>query len=297
VSNPEEGLWAWRQRENNNRMLEWQERGAKGDPDGGVELAYYGGCAFKITAPSGISIMIDPWRNHPLGGWDWFRGEFPEEQVDIGLSSHAHFDHDALHRLNANVLLDRLIGVYEFGDVKITGIAEKHVSDSSHSLYDWVTMTRDLFGIDPTPPNNPRCFDNSLFMIETGGLKIVHWGDNRPNPAEHVWKMLEGTDIVLLPVEGSRHILSYEQADQIMERLDARVGIPHHYFIWDLVRRGSTLHEADEWVGTHESPIQLDSGSVELPTSEVKKMDAKVIHFGDNVNFQKPPTAKGPDQA
>ncbi|MEM1299441.1 MAG: MBL fold metallo-hydrolase, partial [Pseudomonadota bacterium] len=112
------GLWAWRQTSNQNRMIEAQQGVTS---DGPVKLAYFGGSAFRVTAPSGLTIMIDPWRNHPAGKWDWYFHDFPETSVDIGVSTHAHFDHDALHLLDASVLLDRLIGEYRFADVTITG--------------------------------------------------------------------------------------------------------------------------------------------------------------------------------
>jgi len=122
-----EGLSSWKQKENHNRMIALQERALFVEADGAIELAYFGGSAFKITSPAGLTMMIDPWRNPPWGNWDWYLQDFPNVQVDIGLSTHAHFDHDALHALSANMLLDRLTGTYEFADVKIIGIADKHV--------------------------------------------------------------------------------------------------------------------------------------------------------------------------
>ena len=47
--------------------------------------------------------MIDPWRNYPSRTWDWYFHDFPVTLVDVGVSTHAHFDHDALHRLDAHV--------------------------------------------------------------------------------------------------------------------------------------------------------------------------------------------------
>ena len=136
----DEGLWAWKQPENNNHLIALQseppqeQRWLQGE---GVELAYFGGSAFRITAPSGLTMMIDPWRNPPAGNWDWFLYDFPREVVDVALSTHAHFDHDGLHRLSAGVILDRLAGRFTLADVRVTGIADKHVRDSSHNAHDW----------------------------------------------------------------------------------------------------------------------------------------------------------------
>ena len=130
---------------------------------------------------------------------------FPDVAVDIAASTHAHFDHDALHRPDAHVCLDRPIGtVHVFGDVKITGIADKHVSEAPPgSTYDWPEMYLKTSGIDARPPNNPRQFDNTIIIVEMGGMRIMHWGDNRPNPNPHVWEMIGQVDVALLPIDGS----------------------------------------------------------------------------------------------
>lgn len=284
-----DGLWAWKQTENNNRMIAFQEAGACAG-GGTVELAYFGCSCFRITTPAGLSVLIDPWRNPPWGNWDWFLYDFPRLQVDIAASTHAHFDHDALHAVSANTLLDRLVGVYEFADVKITGIADKHVSDSSHNAHDWAEMTRRLTNIVTDPPGNWRSFDNSLLLVETAGLKILHWGDNRPNPPDAVWDRIGRVDIALLPIDGSQHVLSYAQAAEVIERLDASIIVPHHYYTWDVMTRGSTLLAADAWVKAKEDARWLSEGAVMLAPDYVKAQRRKVMYFGGNVAFAKPST-------
>jgi len=70
------GLNVWQMTSNHNRMIELQ---ADSSPprDGPVELAYYGSSAFKITSPRGVSVMIDPWRDHPSRTWDWYFLQIP----------------------------------------------------------------------------------------------------------------------------------------------------------------------------------------------------------------------------
>jgi L-ascorbate metabolism protein UlaG (beta-lactamase superfamily) len=235
-----DGLWAWKQHDNNNHMIALQEAAPQPGTDAAVELAYFGGSAFRITAPSGLTMMIDPWRNPPWGNWDWYLYDFPAERVDIALSTHAHFDHDAVHALSADVILDRLIGTYSFADVRITGIADKHVHETSHNAHDWADKTRRLTNMRTDPPDNWRSYDNSLLLIEVAGLRILHWGDNRPDPPEDVWRRLGAIDIALMPIDGSQHVLSYEQVARIVARLQAKVIVPHHYYVWDITTRGST---------------------------------------------------------
>ncbi|KIZ47870.1 MULTISPECIES: MBL fold metallo-hydrolase [Rhodopseudomonas] len=284
----DEGLWAWRQTENHNHMIDLQEVVPAVDGEPAVELAYFGASAFRITAPSGLTIMIDPWRNPPWGTWNWYLYDFPEVVVDIAMSTHAHFDHDAVHQLSANVILDRLIGTYQFADVKITGIADKHVSDSTHNAYDWAEMTRRLTPMKTNPPDNCRSFDNCLLVIEVAGLKILHWGDNRPNPPQSVWDKIGEVDIALLPIDGSQHVMSYAQVDEVAERLKARLVVPHHYGVWDVTTRGSTLLPPDTWVNGRADAIWTESGSVRLTPSFVKQQHNRAYCFGEHVAFEKP---------
>lgn len=283
-----DGLWAWKQKENNNRMIAFQQGGTAPVERGTVELSYFGGSCFRITSPAGLSVLIDPWRNPPWGNWDWFLYDFPALQVDVAISTHAHFDHDGLHAVSANVLLDRLVGTYAFADVKITGIADKHVSDSSHNVHDWAEMTRRLTNMKTAPPDNWRSFDNSLIVVEVAGLRILHWGDNRPNPPDAVWDQIGHVDIALLPIDGSQHVLSYPQIADVIAQLGTHIIVPHHYYAWDIMTRGSTLLPADEWVRERPDARWLSEGTVALETDYVKGCAGQVIYFGGNVAFAKP---------
>lgn len=283
----DEGLWAWKQPENNNHLIELQSDLVSPTPDGAVELAYFGGSAFRITSPFGLTMMIDPWRNPPWGNWDWYLYDFPKESVDIALSTHAHFDHDALHLLSAGVILDRLVGTFTLADVTITGIADKHVSDSSHNAYDWADKTRRLTPMKTSPPDNWRSFDNSILLIEVAGLRILHWGDNRPDPPDHVWDRIAEIDIALLPIDGSRHVLSDEQTQLVVSRLKAKVIVPHHYYIWDLTTRGSTLLPPNDWVEAQPKHRWVDGSAIRFRPGDVGNLAGHVLCFGENVAFDK----------
>jgi L-ascorbate metabolism protein UlaG (beta-lactamase superfamily) len=281
------GMQAWRQMSNHNAMIEFQDTKAQSaDPasEGGVEIAFFGSSAFRITTPLGLTLMVDPWRNFPTQKWDWYFRDFPNVAVDIGVSSHAHFDHDALTQLDAHVLLDRLIGTYEFGDLKITGIADKHETDSSQATWDFKRVIMEMDGIDITPPNNPRSWDHCLLLIETGGLRILHWGDNRHNPPARVWERLGRIDILLMPIDQSRHVMGYGMAEAAIDQLQPHVVIPHHYYIFDVIQRQSTLMSAHEWVigRAHEC---LTSAAKVYTRTQLVGLDRMVHYFGEHVAF------------
>src|SRR5579872_3551220 len=112
---------------NDNSLITIQKNG--GDPahPGDVKIEFYGHDAFKITSPTGLTVLTDPWRNDATGAYPkWFLTEFPPLRVDIVVSTHAHFDHDAVERPNGLMVLERLVGQFKLGDVEITGLADKH---------------------------------------------------------------------------------------------------------------------------------------------------------------------------
>lgn len=282
------GLHGWQQSSNHNRMIDLQNRSGDSAGASTVELAYFGSSAFRVISPEGISIMIDPWRNHPLGKWDWYFHDFPLETVDIGVSTHAHFDHDALHRLDAHVLLDRLIGSYTFRDVTITGIADKHATDSQAASYDFKKIIKSFHGVDITPPDNPRSWDNCLIVIETGGLRILHWGDNRHNPPEQIWDALGRIDVLLIPVDNSQHVLSHVMVDSIMERLKPAITVPHHYYIWDIVQRQSTLMPVTDWLDRHSDQVRhVGAASLVLDSGTLDSRKPEIAFFDGHVAFDK----------
>lgn len=280
------GLSAWKRDSNHNHMIQLQSGAVASETDE-VEIAYYGSSAFRITSPNGLSIMIDPWRNHPARGWNWYFNDFPLTKVDIGVSTHAHYDHDALHRLDANVLLDRLIGTFSFSDVVMHGIADKHSTDGCCTLYDYKKVMKELHGVDITPPDNPRSWDNCLIVVETAGLRIVHWGDNRSDPPDEVWDRLSDVDIVLLPVDDSEHVIGFQGIDYIIDRLRPKIIIPHHYYIWDLTQRQSTLLSADKWLSRMPNVKIMEGPRASYTVGNIQNLDRQIHFFGDHVMFDK----------
>lgn len=273
---------AWTQMGNNNHLIELQEAEAgESDAVGDVAIDYYGHCAFKITSPNGVTMMFDPWRNDPSGAWGlWFPAEFPKTVVDIGMSTHAHFDHDAVEQLEATMLLDRMVGQYQFSDVKITGIADKHACVAP-GWYSWTDAIAE-FGQEACPPNNPHHMDMAMYLVETGGLRILIWGDNRPDPPQNVWDQIGQVDVLTLPVDGSQHILSYDQGDEIVAKLNPGIVVPTHYLCEGVSLTLTTLQTADEWVDSQKNKSMIGSGSLVLNKNEVQEMNQEFMYFESN---------------
>jgi L-ascorbate metabolism protein UlaG (beta-lactamase superfamily) len=258
---------------NDNSLIAIQKEG--GDPAraGDVKIEFYGHDAFKITSPKGLTVLTDPWGNDSTGAYPkWFLNDFPALRVDIVISTHAHFDHDAVERPNALIVLERLVGEFKLGDIEITGLAGKHQCDSSSADSQAKTC----------PPNNEIGFDNAIQIIQTGGLRIAIWGDNRAVPDASLDRYLKNVDVLILPVET---VLTRAEADAIIRKYDPEAVIPSHYFLKGLTTDTSGLEPADGWVNDQEKAHpadvrRLDSAELTLNSAVLKGPHLKVYYFG-----------------
>lgn len=280
-----EGSVAQTQKMNNDRVMAIQYYGGVRPSTGEVTITFYGSSAFEITSPRGVEVFIDPWRNDPTGIWGmWYQMEMPITQTDVALVTHAHFDHDAYNRLEANAILDRMAGTWELGDVKVLGIAEKHVCEPQ-GKYPYRSAIIAYIDEDPCPPGETQQWNNNLFIVETGGLRILHWGDNRQNPPDYIWDWIGDIDIALLAVSDDGHILSKDWTDVIMKKMNAKIVIPHHYYVEGIgVPNAGGLEPAIEWTKTHPHTL-LDSHTATFTMDSVKDMMGHVMYFGDHVPF------------
>ena len=292
------GSLAFLQLSNNDRLIAAQKYGGLRESTGEVEISFFGMCAFRITTPKGLEIVIDPWRNAPGFIGYWFLVDFPITRCDIGMSTHAHGDHDALHRLDAGMILDRMGGTFELGDVKITGILDKHMCEPQNDLYT-SEMVLQMFGKQTRPPGETMEWCNSMFLIETGGLRILHWGDNRQNPPDDVWDMIQDIDIALLPVSDDGHILTPRWGVKIAEKLNAKVVIPHHYYVEGLNAPNAGWELPAAQFTRMLDHTFLDSHTVSLSPEKIKDYKQHVMYFGEHTVTEifkwTPPDYLGPN--
>ena len=271
---------SWQFSENNNRITDAQRDGGDSSKPGKVKLTYYGHMAFKITSPQGLEILFDPWRNDPSGAWGlWFPQPFPEIKVDMVLSTHAHFDHDAVYRPHAVMVLERLAGKYTLGDVTLTGLADKHVC-TAPGWYQW-DLSAEEFDQDFCPPSNHLHMDNFIQLIETGGITIAHWGDNRAQPAPFVDQALQGVDILIVPVDESLHLLSEADIDAAIARYNPKIVIPAHYRMKVASSVLTTLGTADWWVSKQKDVVRMTEPTLELSPETIESYTGRIIYFGD----------------
>ena len=267
---------------NDNSLISVQKQGGDPTRTGDVNLEFYGHDAFKITSPAGLTVLTDPWRNDSTGLYPkWFLNEFPSIRVDIVLSTHAHFDHDAVDRPSGLVVLERLVGQFRLGDIEVVGLADKHKCESTpdHDS-DSTSATR----AETCPPNNVIEFDNAIQIIETGGLRIAIWGDNRAAPDPSLDHYLRNVDVLILPIET---VLTRDEVDAILRKYDPKAIIPAHYFLNGLTTDVSGLESADAWVHdqekVHPADVRrLDSAELKLSPVSLKGAHHRVYYFGNH---------------
>ena len=176
------------------------------DPSGPLTLTYYGHCAFQWRTEAGLKVLADPYRN--ITGRYWFPRLFPDVECDLGLITHAHFDHDASERLPEGASLIRMPGDFSNLDMNIRGVQDLHSGAS-----------------------RLRNFPNVMFRLETGGISFLHIGDNRVDWPTDVAQAIGDVDVLLVTVDDSNHLLNYGEVDSLIERLEPKIVIPMHYQI------------------------------------------------------------------
>ena len=204
-----------------------------------MQLTYFGHCAFRWETPGGVTVMADPYRN--AAGRYWFTRLFPEVRCDLGLITHAHFDHDAVERLPEAASILRMPGEFAAGDLQIRGVGDLHSGAS-----------------------RLRDFPNVMFRLEAGGVSFLHIGDNRAEWPAEVSRAVGDVDVLLVTVDDSKHLLTYEQVDSLVERLRPRVVIPMHYAIAGLHSAECELLPPEGWLSRQSTVRRLDTDRLEF---------------------------------
>ena len=171
-----------------------------------VSLRWYGHSFFLLTSPQGVRVVLDP--NADIGY------PMPERPPDVVTVSHEHSDHNRADRLGGSPVVLRGLKAggagwnpisYQKKDVRITALPAYHDDRRGRK-----------FGL------------NSIFIVETGGLRLAHLSDIGQTLSEATVKAMGRIDILMVPV-GGRFSIDDLGAREIMARLKPRVTIPIHY--------------------------------------------------------------------
>ena len=209
-----------------------------------MKLSYFGHCAFRWETPAGVTVMADPYRNQ--AGRYWFSRLFPGVHCDLGLISHAHFDHDAADRLPELASVLRMPGEFEVGDTRIRGVRDLHSGAS-----------------------RLRDFPNVMYRLEVDGVSYLHIGDNRADWPDEVARAVGDIDVLMVTVDDSDHLLTYDEVDSLVLRLEPRVVIPMHYFIPGISAWGNDLLPPEGWLQRQQTVRRLDSHHADFSSEKL----------------------------
>lgn len=184
-------------------------------------LQYLGHSCFVITTPAGTRLVIDPYAD---GEWPGL--SFPPTHADKVLVTHGHWDHSAWRAVRGNPkLVDEPVTV-KGKDFVIRGIAGRHAELAGGSTG----------------------YGNTIFVVETGGLRLCHLGDNGP-VTEQLRQAIGPVDVLMIPVDKENRVLTYDQAAAWIDALTPRLVIPMHYRVPGRTLPSVThLGTVDEWV-------------------------------------------------
>lgn len=163
-----------------------------------MDIVHLGHSSFKIRGKK-ATLITDPFDPNLVGL------KFPKTEADIISISHHHKDHDYISGVSsANIVIDGP-GEYEIKGVKITGIQTFHDQND---------------GADRGK--------NVIYKIEMDNITIAHLGDLGHKLNDAVSELLNGVDILIIPV-GGYFTIDATIASQIITALEPAITIPMHY--------------------------------------------------------------------
>ena len=197
-----------------------------------VRIEYVAHACFVVESPGGVRALVDPYN-----GTRWLGYSFPRGlAADVVLVSHPHYDHDASYYAPADSPVLKRPGALALGDLRVTGIEGRHAEP-------WGAE----FGAT-----------NTLWLIETGGLRIAHLGDTGPL-SEAAVRALGQVDVLMLPVDDQDHILKRAEVAAIRAALRPALTLPMHYRLAVLSKLPDSLGTIDAWLGEQQNVVRAPS--------------------------------------
>ncbi|RJQ39357.1 MAG: lactamase [Anaerolineaceae bacterium] len=171
-----------------------------------MEIVWYGHSCFRINERGKAAVVCDPY-DHEVVGYTPLR-----LRAEITTVSHDSAGHNCVKCVKGNSYLINGPGEYEIGGVFITGLS----------------TTRRVKKSAENSGNNGAEVDNTLYMIDYGGITIAHLGDMVQVPTQAEVESLGPVNIALVPV-GDGNSLNASKAAEVISLLEPNIVIPMHY--------------------------------------------------------------------
>jgi len=152
----------------------------------------------KDSKGENVTIITDPFNKE-------YGLNMPSTEADIVTISHDHKDHNNTGAVKGSPYIINTAGEYEVRDVFIQGI------DSAHNDKDGKEQG-----------------GNIIYRISMEDVVITHLGDLGRVLDNKQIEVLQGTDILLVPVGGT-YTLDAKKAIEVINQIEPRIVIPMHY--------------------------------------------------------------------
>jgi L-ascorbate metabolism protein UlaG (beta-lactamase superfamily) len=164
-----------------------------------MEIKYLGHSSFYIKGKN-ASIVTDPYDSEITGF------KFPKHiETDIVTVSHDHSDHNAITNIEGSPFVVHGAGEYEIKGISIVGIKSFHDNKKGSERG-----------------------ANIIYHIEIDGLALVHLGDLGHDLSSTDVDLINGADILFIPV-GGVYTINAQEADTIISEIEPSIVIPMHY--------------------------------------------------------------------
>uniref|UniRef100_A0A7J3ZK93 Zn-dependent hydrolase n=1 Tax=Fervidicoccus fontis TaxID=683846 RepID=A0A7J3ZK93_9CREN len=212
-----------------------------------VLIKWHGHACFEVIDSRGRSIVFDPHDGTSIGISP------PRAKADIVLSSHKHFDHDAVSvvaKPGAKTLVEKE-GVFDVNGIRVEGFLTYH--DKSMGA---------LRG------------RNVVYKVEVDGLVLLHLGDLGHVVTEDLLEKLGSIDVLFVPVGGT-FTIDAKEAVTVVESIRPRIAIPMHYKISGLRLPISGI---EDFLARSKWPVvKVDKSEYEVTKESLPERDQTVV--------------------
>jgi len=164
-----------------------------------MEITWYGHSCFRVTERGQTAVVCDPYDSQTVGYQPL------KLKADIVTISHESPSHSFVKAVKSDPYIINGPGEYEIGGVFITGLRTDQHKKRENS--------------QPV---------NTLYLIDFGGINIVHLGDMLQVPSQTEVESLGPVHVALVPV-GDAGSLNAAKAAEVISLFEPNIVIPMHY--------------------------------------------------------------------